>query len=268
MRCLIVFIALALGAMSALAGETAWQEVAPGVSIRLISTGEVREGRALVGLEIDMPESTKTYWRVPGETGIPTQIDIVGSQGIVGHEVLWPYPTIDTASGYVDYAYFGPTVLPVELQLGEAGAANLQLSAILGICEEVCIPVDVAFELPLGSGAPDRANGLRIRQAVALAPLAWEGDVPVGAIRYDAGSSSILMELASDEIDPASLIGALPGGMPLLGPPEVDASGTTVRLPLIGNGAAAKSAELTGQPIDFVFLTDDGAFSLTSHIGH
>jgi DsbC/DsbD-like thiol-disulfide interchange protein len=41
------------------------------VKLRLISTGQIKaNGTTLVGLEIDMPETSKTYWRVPGDTGL------------------------------------------------------------------------------------------------------------------------------------------------------------------------------------------------------
>ena len=67
----------------AFAAETAWQDVAPGVRLRLISTGVVKpDGTTLLGLEIDMPETTKTYWRVPGDTGLPTVLDFTASTGV------------------------------------------------------------------------------------------------------------------------------------------------------------------------------------------
>jgi DsbC/DsbD-like thiol-disulfide interchange protein len=267
MRPAAFIIALAICAQPVLAGETAWQEVAPGVSVRLVSAGTVDgEGNTLVGLEIDMPESTKTYWRVPGETGIPTQIDISRSHGIAGHRVRWPYPTIDTQSGYLDYAYFGPTVLPVELRLEEA-SATLELSATLGVCAEICVPVKARFEMPLGGESPDRVNGLRLRQALATAPVAWKDAAsPIGAVRYDAADNAVVVAVA-EGIDPTSLIGALPAGLPLLGAPQPDPAGGVVRLPLIGNDSQAATAALAEQPIDLVFQTEDGPFVLTRRIG-
>lgn len=266
MRTLAV-IAAALCAQPADAGETPWQEVAPGVSVRLISTGEVdASGGTLVGLEIDMPETTKTYWRVPGETGIPTRIDVSRSSGITGHRVLWPYPTIDKQSGYLDYAYFGPTVLPIELELKE-DTAYLDLSATLGVCEEICIPVEARFEMPLGGTAADHANSLRLRQAMAMAPITWDGtETPVGNVRFDAEGNALVVEVTAGEVDPASLIGALPDGLPLLGAPQPHAADGSVRLPVIGDGADLTSAMLAGQSVDLVFQTREGPFSLTRRI--
>ena len=75
----------------AVAGETPWQELAPGAKARLISSDVLKaDGTTMVGLELDMPTTLNTYWRVPGETGIPTQFDFGGSSGVAGHETLWP----------------------------------------------------------------------------------------------------------------------------------------------------------------------------------
>ena len=64
----------------AVAAETPWQEVAPGARVRLISSDVLKPGNTtMVALEIDMPVGTNTYWRVPGETGIPTMFDFAGS---------------------------------------------------------------------------------------------------------------------------------------------------------------------------------------------
>lgn len=241
------------------AGETAWQEVAPGVSMRLVSTGEVAaDGRALIGLEIDMPESTKTYWRIPGETGIPTELDISGSQGVHTHRVLWPYPTVETRDGYVDYVYYGPVVLPVELTV-EGPSAHLDLQALLGICSEICVPVTAAFSLSLDGGR-DPGNTLRLRQALALTPAEWtDAGSPLGEVRYDPDAKALSVELKGNQLNAASLIGAFADGTPLLGAAEPDPSGAHAILPVLDK---VDPRTLAGRPLELVFRTDLGAFSI------
>src|SRR6476660_63422 len=95
MRLSVLISMLAL-ASPAIAAETPWQEIAPGVKLRLISNDTLRaDGTTLAGLELDMPQSMKTYWRVPGEAGIPTELDFSGSSGVAGDQMLWPYPRIE-----------------------------------------------------------------------------------------------------------------------------------------------------------------------------
>src|SRR5690606_14081714 len=183
MRPFILLLVLAALVMPVVAGETPWQEVAPGVKLRLISAGQVEaDGTTLLGLEIDMPETSKTYWRVPGETGLPTELSFAGSSGVLGHQMLWPYPTRHETEEYLDYAYFGPTVLPVEVTVGP-GLTRVELGALLGVCSDVCVPAQAHFSLPLNDAEPDRPNGLRIRQALAVAPIEWNGGPqPIGAV--------------------------------------------------------------------------------------
>ena len=264
MRQIRFALALALLAQPALAGETAWQEVAPDVRIRMISTGQVKpDGTTLLGLEIDMPAGTKTYWRVPGETGLPTELDFSASPAVIGHDILWPYPTLDISIGYADYVYYGPTVLPVAVTLA-ADAAQIDLTAVLGICSDICVPAQVQFSLALTETAPDAANGLRLRQAMALAPIDWShADSPIGSVVYDTRSGMLEVPLSNPALDPASLIAATDSGLPLFGAPQKSPEPDLVLIPVLGQ---VDSAALAHQPVEFTFMTDEGAFAIDSPV--
>ena len=254
----------ALLVLPAAAAETPWQEVAPGVKLRMISSDVLKpDDTTMVGLEIDMPEDTKTYWRVPGETGIPIAIDLAGSSGVLGYETIWPYPTIDTADGLVDFVYYGPTVLPVELAL-DSGTAQLEAAVVMGVCSEVCVPVSARFSLPLAFGNPDRGQGLRIAQAIALAPMDWDDPrQPIGWVGYDKDADALAVRIGDDRIDPLSLIAdAGPAGQ-LFGAPQKSPDGTLVLLPLLGGAAGG---DMTGKPVQLTFMTEMGPFSLSRTI--
>lgn len=254
-------IFLALLATPALAGETSWQEVAPGVKLRLISTGQVKaNGTTLLGLEIDMPETSKTYWRVPGDTGLPTELDFTGSLGVVDHQVLWPYPTRVESEDYIDYVYFGPTVLPIELTT-EPGAPQVELAAILGVCSDICVPAQARFSLPLVEANPDRANGLRIRQALATAPIQWEDDPqPIGNVEYDADAGMLAVRVGDPDVDPASLIAATASGEPLFGTPQKSPEPHLVLIPVLGK---SDEIDLVSRDVQLTFMTGMGAFEVT-----
>lgn len=260
MRLLLSALALVLLATPAHAGETAWQEVAPGVKLRLISTGQIKaDGTTLVGLEIDMPETYKTYWRVPGDTGFVTELDFAGSTGIVGHQILWPYPTRHETQDYLDYAYFGPTVLPVELTV-EPGTPTAEVSAILGLCSDICVPAQARFSLPLADAEPDRPNGLRIRQALAEAPMQWQGDPqPIGNVELLSDAGMLAVHVSDPELDPASLIAATDSGEPLFGTPQKSPEPNLVLIPILGK---TNNWDLENQAVRLTFLTAMGAFEL------
>jgi DsbC/DsbD-like thiol-disulfide interchange protein len=264
MRLLSLVAAIAMLASSATADETPWQEVAPGVKLRLISTGQVKSsGTTLVGLEIDMPETSKTYWRVPGDTGLPTELDLAGSTGVLGHQVLWPYPTRHETADYLDYAYFGPTVLPIEVTVAP-GAPRLELGAILGVCSDICVPAQAHFSLPLHDAEPDRPNGLRIRQALAMAPIEWDGDPqPIGNVELRRDAAMLAVRVNDPAIDPASLIAATPSGEPLFGAPQKSPEPNLVLIPILGK---SDEIDLENQAVQLTFLTGIGAFEVTRTI--
>lgn len=255
--------ALALSALvlPVAAGETAWQELAPGVMVRLISAGAPdAAGKAWFALELDMPEDTKTYWRVPGETGLPTELDFSASSGISGHVQHWPMPVRDETGGYLDYVYFGHTVLPIEVDVSDP-SGMVHLEATLGICSDVCVPAQARLALPTLDGQPDTASGLRIRQALADVPIDWqEGPEPAGQAVLSADGSALLVEIDPTMVDPESLIAAGDLHAPLFGAPQKSPQDDLVLLPIMGK---TDNSVLDGMQVDLSFMTPMGAFTVT-----
>lgn len=261
----VSIVIAALAVLPAHAGETAWQDVAPGVAVRLISAGQVSaDGRALIGLEIDMPSDTKTYWRVPGDTGLPMNLDFSGSRGIVDHNVIWPYPVRDQKGDYLDYVYYGPTVIPIELTLDNPHGQAV-VSTLLGICSDICIPAQAQFDLDLSEETVDRPNGLRLRQALAAAPIAWHEDhEPLGEVDLLPDQQAIAVRVIDPDIDISSLIATTESGTPLFGAPQKSPQEDLVLLPILEK---TENSTLEGQDVQITFMTDMGAFELSRTIG-
>ncbi|MEP7241659.1 MAG: protein-disulfide reductase DsbD domain-containing protein, partial [Devosia sp.] len=174
---LLLILTVTLAASPALAGASAWQELLPGVMARLISTDVVTGGRLLAGFELDLPEGSKTYWRNPGETGIPPIFDFSTSSGLSNPAIAWPHPLAERDQGYLDYVYRGHLVLPLKVSV--AGAApSLGVKVTLGICSDVCVPATASFVLPLNLSRPDEGQGIRLEQAVADVPVPWDRPQP------------------------------------------------------------------------------------------
>ncbi len=260
----LALLSVLLLTLPAAAAETAWQEVAPDVRLRLIAS-ESRDvaGRTLVGLEVDMPADHKTYWAVPGETGIPTRFDLAGSVGVEGLEVLWPFPVTEVVEGYLDRVYHGPTVLPFSLKATE-DRALVEVAVVMGICSDICVPAMAGFTLQLDFSRPDAGQGLRLAQAAALAPIAWDGAEPaLGAPYFDAATEELVVPLQSDEVDPASIIADAGLRGPLFGAPQKSPETSLVRIPLLGG---AKDGIAAGAPVTLTFDTPRGPFNLVHEL--
>jgi DsbC/DsbD-like thiol-disulfide interchange protein len=253
----VLFLVVTLLTSPALAAASDWQELAPGARARLISSGTVENGKMLAGLEIDMPQSTNTYWRIPGETGIPTMLDFSASTGLANAQIRWPFPLIEETQGYRDFVYRGSTVIPVELSLTGANT-SLDVNATLGICEEMCVPVVTRFTLPLDTAA-DPAQAIRLRQALALTPIDWHEEAnAVGAITLTPTGDGIELHGLAPGIDPHQLIADAGEPALLFGSPQKSPDSAIWTLPLLsGTG----DTNLVGRTILLTFLTPDGAYA-------
>ncbi|WP_170848391.1 protein-disulfide reductase DsbD domain-containing protein [Devosia sp. YR412] len=232
------------------------------MKLRLISSGHIKaDGTTLVGLEIDMPETSKTYWRVPGDTGLPTVLDFAASTGVLSHKIVWPYPTRQETEDYLDYVYLGPTVLPIEVTVAP-GRPYAEIDAMLGVCSDICLPAQAHFSLALSDAEPDRPNGLRIKQALAMAPIAWEQDPqPIGSVDVIADDAMLAVHVSDPDLDPTSLIASMPEGEPVFGTPQKSPEPNLVLIPILGKGDDA--IDLKNQDVQLTFLTGMGAFEVT-----
>lgn len=255
---------LLLATTPAFAGATPWQDVAPGARLRLISS-DVRgpDGKTLVGLELDMPDSYKTYWRLPGETGIPTELDTAGSEGIGAATLEWPYPQPEVTQGFLDYVYHGPIVLPV--MLATAGAAPLLKAAVtMGVCSEVCVPVRASFTLPLSFSRPDAGQSIRLAQAAALAPIPWNRDTPpFSSAAYDAANHALRLAGTDPAVDAASIIASTDDPTVLFDAPQKSPDGRSLLLPLRGQDRGTAWA---AKPIELTFMTAAGSFAIDERV--
>lgn len=127
-------------------------------------------GTHMAGLRLRMAPGWKTYWRAPGDAGIPPQFDWAGSENIGAVRISWPVPEVFDQNGMRSIGYSGQVILPMELTPDEAGAPiALSAQIDIGVCEVVCIPMtlEVAQMLPPDRVPPDPA----IRAALADRPL-------------------------------------------------------------------------------------------------
>lgn len=142
---------------------------------RLLAGGGSGDMR-LAALEFAMEQGFKTYWRHPGESGLPPSFDWSGSSNVERVEVLWPAPhRYEDASG-VAYGYSGSLILPLKVTAKDA-AQPVRLTGRVdyGVCRDICIPAHAELDLLLPTGGT--AERPRIEAALAQVPI----QVPVGA---------------------------------------------------------------------------------------
>jgi DsbC/DsbD-like thiol-disulfide interchange protein len=121
---------------------------------RLIG-GETNADAWTAGIDVVLEEGWKTYWRVPGEAGIPPSFDWTGSKNAKSIEVLWPVPHRFNDVAGEAIGYKGRVVFPVRVMAESGAAPQLQLSMFFGVCKEICIPARYSGTLTPGQALPE-----------------------------------------------------------------------------------------------------------------
>lgn len=167
-------------------------------------------GAGMAGIELQLPEGWKTYWRTPGDAGVPPAFDWSGSKNLAGAEVLYPAPKRFSDRAGDTVGYKGNLTLPVRLKAEDpAKPIDVQLSIDYGVCKDICIPAQakLALTVPPDAAMPDelaeamakiptsadarRAGDPRLKRAVADLDSAkphilLETEFPGGAEHVDA----------------------------------------------------------------------------------
>ncbi len=154
---LFVFSVACAAPTLTLAASSAWYEV-DGAKIRLVALPNPNGNTIDAGLQIEMENGWKTYWRSPGASGIPPEINFFGSKNIASTKLDYPVPSAFGDAENLTAGYKSSTVFPISIEPLFAGRpVTLKAKGILGICGEVCLPVQ--FDLSLkedGKGVSTR----------------------------------------------------------------------------------------------------------------
>jgi DsbC/DsbD-like thiol-disulfide interchange protein len=157
------------------------------VQVTLIEGWRVSEGRHMAGIRIALAPGWKTYWRSPGEGGVPTVLRLRSAEGIAGMAMHWPRPEVFFTNGIRSIGYHDGVVLPVEFALTGDGPHRLEGRVEMGVCYDICMPVAVEIS---GDLLPDPAQDAEIGRALS--------DRPMTAAEAGAGTARCAVEPISD----------------------------------------------------------------------
>lgn len=140
-------------------------------SIRLIAGATSPSGKQRIGVEISMAPGYKTYWRNPGDSGVPPAFDWSGSTNVGGLDVRWPVPErFEDGSGF-SIGYVGEVVVPVSvLPVDPSKPVMVMLSLDYAVCEKICIPAKGEARLWLEPGVTS-VSSPRLESFEARVPL-------------------------------------------------------------------------------------------------
>jgi thiol:disulfide interchange protein len=137
----------------------------------------VQSGQTLwVGLQLTHQPEWHTYWRNPGDSGLPTQIELNLPAGITAGDVLWPLPHKLKAGNLTNYGYDKTTLLAVPLTVTKQYKPNtsqtldLQVRANWLVCRLECIPQEGEFALRIPTNSSFAPNTAAFEAVLAEQP--------------------------------------------------------------------------------------------------
>lgn len=169
---------------------------APPYQVRLVwggFDGSVYHG----GLQVQMEPGWKTYWRVPGQGGIPPAIEAAG--GNIGSFAFdCPLPHRISGEEGESIGYKGEVVFPMTLVPADVKApVSAQINAFIGICETVCIPVPLAERVDLKPmPAMNESDPLLFAWRARVPKRVEKGPVTTATAAEEAGNIVVTLSLS------------------------------------------------------------------------
>jgi len=230
-----------------------------------------------LGLRLDHAPGWHSYWKNPGDSGLPTTLEWTLPPGFQSGEIAWPTPRPLPLGTLVNYGYEGRLLLAVPLQVPagfDGRSVPVRLRAQWLVCKDVCIPEEGEFALELPgraaitaaaadfeaaraalprplpaaqAGARVEAGALEVR--VRGLPTAWAGQ----ALRFLPETPELIDNAARltqrwegdtwlARVSLSTQRTAAPAQMPVVLARDGDAAGVQVRLPVEGPWPAAAPA--------------------------
>lgn len=115
---------------------------------RLLIVGGGEDGQYRAGIEIHLEPRTITYWRTPGEAGVPPVLNFAGSDNVADVRMLFPAPHAFDEAGSKAFGYDRHVIFPLRVTAKDpAKPVTLHLKLDYAACEKICIPAKAEAQL-------------------------------------------------------------------------------------------------------------------------
>lgn len=172
------------------AGAEAPPPLSKVVQAEILPGWQTGSGTYMTGLRLSLAPGWKTYWRAPGDAGIPPHFDWSGSQNLTGAEIHWPRPKVFHLGGIRAIGYAREVVLPIELTPGDRTAPlSVRGAVTIGVCEDICVPMTLNLKADLpqqGAGNDAIRNALAQRPKQSTARVTCQVDPIDDGLRLTA----------------------------------------------------------------------------------
>ena len=187
---LTTFLFVLAGCLGLGASESAWARDDAVVTTERVraqllahAPSGVAPGKTVwLGLQIQHQPQWHTYWKNPGDSGLPTTLAWTLPAGVSAGEIVWPAPQKILLGNLANYGYEGTVLLSVPLTIEPGFAPSpltndlaIQLKANWLVCRRECIPEEGEFRLRLPTLGSYALHGAAFESAWRAQPKALDG---------------------------------------------------------------------------------------------
>jgi DsbC/DsbD-like thiol-disulfide interchange protein len=176
-RCvvLLALFALPLATAGSAGAKSRWVETFESRARLVAAKKHKIGGRSVLmaGIQVKLNRGWKTYWRNPGDAGLPPSFDWSGSANLKSARVLWPAPERIADPFGSSIGYHNEIVFPVAVEPKEQGRPiDLKLGLGFAVCKDICAPAAAKLTLRLEpAGAAGAAHDALVSQYLKQVPV-------------------------------------------------------------------------------------------------
>jgi thiol:disulfide interchange protein DsbD len=184
-----------------------------------------------VGLLLHMVPNWHTYWKFPGDAGIPTEIKWKLPEGWKAGEIQWPIPLKLNEPGDIQiYGYHDEVLLLQEITPpASLSGGTVQLAAETSwlVCEKICIPgsANVKLDLPVAAQSAAANDEIFAKYRRAL-PQSWpESSAARTTWQREGAELRLTVESAALANYPSADFYPVPDASVVVGHPKTERAG-------------------------------------------
>jgi DsbC/DsbD-like thiol-disulfide interchange protein len=221
------------------------------------------------GIELRLGTGWKTYWRYPGDSGVPPRFDFSKSTNVKSVTVRWPAPHRFTDESGASIGYKGGVLLPLDIvPANPRQPVTLRVTVEYAICEKLCVPATGSAALGLGAASSfDAALAAADAQVPKPATLGDGAPLAIRSVKREPGAPNprVIVEVAAPQAAALDLFAEGPTedwALPLPEPMAASAPGRrrySFELDGLPPGATAAGATLR-----FTLVSGDKAIEVTA----
>ena len=189
-------------------GFTGWVSAAH-AQLRLIDAGPetATSGIRLMGIDVRLDPEALTYWRSPGEAGVPPTLSFAGSTNVADATLLFPAPSRYDEEGSEAIGYKNAVVFPVRISPTDpTRPVKVRTTFNFAICDRQCVPAQARFTLDLDADPSPEAQSVRtaLARVPVLRAVGEAGSLMIVAIEgsLDRGDLAVLVKAEDgDQLD-------------------------------------------------------------------